>query len=130
MRKVTFESLIGGRASFPLDFSNLTDECIHWPRYRNKLGYGQFRYSHEKVSYNCLAHRASYIYYNNEMLTENDVVLHKCDNPSCFNPLHLKKGTQPENVADMCNKQRHRNQHTKKADDINGNERMSTNYDW
>lgn len=125
---------MGGKESFPPII--LTEECINWPRYKNKNGYGQFRYTHEKISYNCLAHRASYVYHNNEMLHETDVVLHTCDNPSCFNPLHLKKGTQPENVADMVNKNRHRNKHTKikyteaKEENYNGNERQSTDYDW
>lgn len=32
--------------------------------------------------------------------------MHRCDNPACINPEHLKLGTQAHNVADMYSKQR------------------------
>ena len=35
-------------------------------------------------------------------------VCHQCDNPPCFNPTHLFKGTQLVNIADMKQKGRRR----------------------
>jgi hypothetical protein len=39
---------------------------------------------------------------------DNNVVLHRCDNPICFNPKHLQIGTQWDNVQDMRRKGRYR----------------------
>ena len=39
---------------------------------------------------------------------DTNVVLHKCDNPICFNPKHLQIGTQWENIQDMKRKGRYR----------------------
>jgi len=39
---------------------------------------------------------------------DNNVVLHRCDNPICFNPQHLQIGTQWDNVQDMRRKGRYR----------------------
>jgi HNH endonuclease len=39
-------------------------------------------------------------------LAPGEVVRHLCDNPPCFRYDHLKRGTQPENLADMREKGR------------------------
>lgn len=57
----------------------------------------------EKKEY---SHRYSYQLANKEIITSDDKICHHCDNPSCVNPNHLFKGTQPDNVRDMDNKNR------------------------
>lgn len=45
-------------------------------------------------------HRVAYeAYYG--ISTNGSVVMHNCDNPACFNPLHLSLGTQQDNLKDM-----------------------------
>lgn len=39
-------------------------------------------------------------------LSDGEVVMHKCDNPTCFNPSHLEKGTSSENTLDRNRKGR------------------------
>ena len=36
----------------------------------------------------------------------HDVVRHTCDNPCCFNPAHLRRSTQHENIQDAISKGR------------------------
>lgn len=39
-------------------------------------------------------------------LVEGEVVLHLCDNPPCFEPLHLSVGSQADNLRDAATKAR------------------------
>ena len=34
------------------------------------------------------------------------IIRHRCDNPACINPLHLRSGTQKDNIQDMMRKGR------------------------
>jgi len=56
-----------------------------------------------------LAHRVVYCEHNGIALEsiKGRVVRHRCDNPSCINPLHLEIGTQAQNVADAVERDRH-----------------------
>ena len=77
------------------------NRCWEWSGFINAKGYGVFR--HKSLSVN--SHRVSYIIFNGSI--EDDLyVLHKCDNRKCFNPKHLFKGTQDDNMKDMVNKGR------------------------
>jgi len=54
--------------------------------------------------HNQYVHRLSWALSHGHMvedLTSNDFVCHHCDNPRCFEPLHLFLSTNQGNVADM-----------------------------
>ena len=50
-------------------------------------------------------HREAWEMFNNESAA-GYVIRHTCDNPKCVNPLHLRAGTQYENLRDMFDKGR------------------------
>jgi hypothetical protein len=64
-----------------------------------KDGYGQLKRQDGQT--NIYAHRASVEIAHGVPVPSHLVVMHRCDNPRCVNPLHLKVGTQLENVRDM-----------------------------
>jgi len=78
-------------------------QCWEWQgsmNYKNG-GYGQLGHNKKILK----AHRVSYEIHYAEPL--NDLhCLHKCDNPSCVNPLHLFAGTNLDNVRDKVKKGR------------------------
>lgn len=75
--------------------------CWEWTRYRNKKGYGSvWRDGHfERVP------RVSYEIFVGP-IPEGLLILHRCDNPPCFNPDHLFPGTQAINIQDSVKKGR------------------------
>ena len=80
------------------------DECWNWTGAKNLKGYGGIGMGGKSGKY-ALAHRVSYQLANGD-LTDEYLVLHSCDNPSCVNPKHLRKGTQSENIKEAFDKGR------------------------
>lgn len=74
------------------------------------LGKDQGKGGHVRIrmdnSQRIFAHRLAYEAFNAEPIPKNCLVLHKCDNPRCFNPHHLFLGTQRDNMQDCINKSR------------------------
>lgn len=65
---------------------------------------------------NTTAHRVAWMVFNEQAIPAGQVILHKCDNPPCVNPMHLILGTRAENNKDMKAKGRynyHRSHYTK-----------------
>jgi hypothetical protein len=71
--------------------------CWEYTGFRDSFGYG--------VCNQGTIHRLSYEYYI-EPIPKGLYVLHKCDNPACFNPDHLFLGTQRDNMVDCAIKGR------------------------
>ncbi len=81
----------------------MIDQCWEYDGYLNKDGYGEYCDS-KRPQGTRLVHRMVYSMYNDGELPS--VVMHTCDNPSCYNPRHLVGGTQTDNVQDMLAKGR------------------------
>lgn len=88
-----------------------TDYCWDWVGNKNKYGYGIFLLSKKETglekSLRMRAHRFSYLLHYGE-LDESLLGCHKCDNPSCVNPLHIFLGTHKDNSDDCTSKNRQR----------------------
>lgn len=55
------------------------------------------------------ANRVAWILTHGE-IPDGLIILHRCDNPPCCNPRHLKPGTQRDNTEDKMRRGRGRNQ--------------------
>lgn len=75
--------------------------CWIWTGVKNEHGYGWFRLDGRYV----FAHRFIFEQ-SGSYIPPGISILHKCDNPSCVNPLHLRMGTQQENNRDRDRKGR------------------------
>lgn len=77
--------------------------CWVWGGYCMKGGYGRITYGAPGK----LIHRVSWAIHNGDIPDGMDV-LHRCDNPPCWNPEHFFLGDDAANVADKMAKGRHR----------------------
>jgi hypothetical protein len=79
------------------------DSCWNWLGSFDKDGYGQIWDGHAKKMKR--AHKVSAeLHYGN---SNERIVIHFCDTPSCCNPNHLSYGTHLENCHDKIAKNRH-----------------------
>lgn len=81
--------------------------CWLWLGATYRKGYGHFRRKINGKWVMYKAHRYSYKYFYGK-LSENQLVLHICDNPPCVNPNHLFVGTHKDNSEDCVKKGRHK----------------------
>lgn len=79
-----------------------TEGCWYWMGFKNKEGYGSFQTKNGAQR----AHRISYKLFVGD-LRSNELVCHRCDNPSCVNPSHLFVGMNRDNSNDKVQKKRH-----------------------
>lgn len=77
------------------------DECVVWPFATNESGYGTMGHDGRTG----LVHRISYGLFVGPLVGD-ECALHSCDNPPCFNPHHLFKGTRLDNNQDRKRKGR------------------------
>lgn len=77
-------------------------ECIEWTWAKDNQGRGRL-WVNDKLK---LAHRVVWEHVNGP-IPAGKLLCHHCDNPSCFNPVHLYVGTQKDNMRDMMNRGRH-----------------------
>lgn len=71
------------------------DDCWTWTRAKNRNGYGYFSFRGSAR----LAHRFAYVAFVGP-LAADELVCHRCDNPSCVRPDHLYAGSDLDNMRD------------------------------
>lgn len=71
--------------------------CWEWTGAKTWAGYGRLTFNYRSLA----AHRLAASVWLGFNLNSKECVLHKCDNPACFNPKHLYTGTQADNIKDM-----------------------------
>ncbi len=98
-----------------LSKSKKNGECIEWQGTKDKKGYGITGICNKSLNIekHTSTHRISWMVWKGG-IPEEMCVLHKCDNPSCFNPEHLFLGNRKDNSDDMIKKGR---QHHLKGED-------------
>ena len=95
--------------------------CWNWIAARDSNGYGMATINNKQVR----IHRISAFLFHGMPVSRKMVVMHLCDNPSCFNPAHLSVGTQGDNMRDCSTKKRTAN--SKKTHCLLGHELAGDN---
>jgi hypothetical protein len=75
--------------------------CWEWQGARDSRGYGFIWWKGRQVG----VHRVAAIVWG-VMKNRKLQAMHRCDNPPCFNPAHLKQGTATDNMRDSVSKGR------------------------
>lgn len=95
---------VGERFWEKVDKSGGPNACWPWTAARDessKWDYGEFGLRGEDGIYRPIhAHRMAYMLHNDVELSPRVFVRHRCDNPPCCNPKHLRAGTAKQNTGD------------------------------
>lgn len=83
----------------------LDNNCWEWTSGKYCTGYGMFCARRGKRK-TFLAHRISWMIYNNASILNRVMVCHTCDNRLCVNPEHLYLGTGFDNNRDTIERNR------------------------
>jgi hypothetical protein len=75
--------------------------CMYWNGSKTDRGYGHVSINNKLH----LVHRVMMAILE-PMPSDKPIVMHKCDNPPCINPEHLKWGNLSENALDAVSKNR------------------------
>jgi hypothetical protein len=83
------------------------ENCWVWTAGKDKGGYGKYKMRGQHLR----AHRVAFMMSTGHEIPKGagahgTCVIHKCDNPSCIRPSHLRLGSNDENMADMVAKRR------------------------
>lgn len=98
MTKTTKYVPRGSDASQRLEHNKKIHPDGHWTRasWSHPTSYGKIYFEGKSWP----AHRLAARVYLNVSLEPGVCILHKCDQPWCYNPKHLRPGTQADNIAD------------------------------
>lgn len=86
--------------------------CWEWIGETDRSGYGRMQFKKDGRKKSRFVHRVAYKHFHPDW-DERAHVLHKCDNPPCWNPDHLFLGDQEANMHDMKAKGRANNGDTR-----------------
>lgn len=89
------------RVEFDVQTRDRSTGCWEWDQHRTRAGYGRVEVGRRSK----MAHRLAFSH--EAEIPEGMCVLHRCDNPPCYNPDHLFLGTNADNTLDMVTKGRH-----------------------
>ena len=84
----------------------ITAKCWPWTAGRDRHGYGRFALPGGATTVR--APRFAWILSRRKKVPAAKIIMHKCDNPPCCNPSHLRLGTHTQNRRDCVRKGRAR----------------------
>ena len=96
------EKIVPGRWLFDHRSIDRNTGCWNWTGSKQSKGYGYARFNRKMY----LVHRLAAFFFLDFDLNSGNIVMHKCDNPPCFNPQHLFVGTNADNTKDAMKKGR------------------------